>query len=336
MLKRYIGLAIAFLLITSCDKANKSNESEQTTQEEVVKGDSTEVYTEEDHTSTDEYMVTMAVGSDDGKQFIALNNGKGSSFFKHFTHSIYEGKTYPIRFVKMKRQHPGDNGRETTQNFYYMSGALFETTKNFIKVDEYEWVYALLCNDAFMRDFELVNVKTEEREGSSSLAEVREDLTSAERKVKNVFEEEYERRIKGISCYQSIREKGIYFYAMQFEVEMGQALGVIAIETPDGFAVLEEHRSYDEVSTWRVDDEGCYYPKYVVECFLKRSDNTLVFLLKDGGAEGINFDMWTIEGDEIVPYVLNKKAVDPNRSKANEDEEEQENRASWSFYTAPL
>ncbi|MDO4790352.1 MAG: hypothetical protein Q3998_05245 [Porphyromonas sp.] len=335
MEKRYIGLAMALLLVASCGKGNKGNESDNTAQEQTIQGDSIETVTEEAPVLSDEYMVAMAVGSDDGKQFILKSDDSNTSALKGYTHSIYKGKSYPIRFVRMKSPHPSDNGRETTHNFYYMSGALFETTGQSIRVEKYDCVYAFLCNDAFVRDFEVL--KTGMIEDGGDLQEDLTNLSQKEKDLKKAFENDYKRSVIKFHRYQSIPEKGLQFYAIQFKEDLGRALGVIAIETPEGFATLEEDAEYNESSIWRVDDDGVYYPKYVKECFLKKDDNTLVFLLEDNGAEGVYYSLWTIKGDKVVPFRLPKK-LSEQASQGEEETEEEDNEEgiSWGFYAAPL
>ena len=85
---------------------------------------------------------------------------------------------------------------------------------------------------------------------------------------------------------------------VQFENKGKEALGVTAlVENGEIKAVKEFLATYDEMSTWRVDDEGEFGGLWANLVVL--DNGVLTLYTVDGGAEGCNYQNYVIQGDSF-------------------------------------
>lgn len=324
---QYILLFTAVLLLSACNGKSRQQQTQHALNSAEITDDAKPLDIDETNNLViqDKYRFTVGIGSPDGKQVVATTLYGQESDLQEFAIAIYQGRQYPIQFDKIRAEEDiiekGD-GRETTPNFPDIAGALFNITTNPVSVKEDNLVYTLLCNRAFMDDYEVLPRETRE---STYIDYGSYMLSPQELATKKDFEKRYQRPVKHLALYDSIPSKGVNFYIMQFEIHDGDALGVIAVQTNQGYAVLEEHATIaekDESYVWYTADEGVYCPYVVVDCFVRKSDGHMVFLCEGIGAEeAVHYRLYHIQGQKLIPYgQLRHASVDGDFS------------YNWSFY----
>ena len=117
--------------------------------------------------------------------------------------------------------------------------------------------------------------------------------------VQKAFENKYGRKIV-TSCASAVFGENSEYQLVnvQFENKGTDALGVTAlVENGEIKAVKEFPATYDETSTWRVDDEGEFYGLWADLVTLE--NGVLTIYTADSGAEGCNYQNYVIKGDSF-------------------------------------
>lgn len=268
-----------------------------------------------------DYLFVIAVGSDDGRQMLVVSETDEDDVFAAIrpdtlTTCFYNGRLYPVRYVRKQKPSDESTGRETTQNFRNLGGYVYELISDRLPLteDEEYMYYVSLSDRKFAGDFSVVEMQHyTERDDEGNIIYDDYALRRMEQ-TRGDLAKRYGRKIKAVEVVAATSDGEYFVYSVQFENQGTQALGLVALETPEGYSILEEPAEYNEISTWRADDEGCYYAPYVAGLF-RKYDGSLLILLERSGEEGSNFE----------PYVI-----------THDDGKLKRYGRAWSFYAAPI
>ena len=266
-----------------------------------------------------EYLFSIAVGCDDGRQMLVVSETDEDDVFAgirpdSITTCFHNGRLYPVRYVRKQKRSDESTGRETTQNFPNLGGYVYELISHRLPLTDDDYIYNVLLTDKkFAGDFSTVEMRTfVDRDDEGNI--VYDDYAARRmEQTRGDLAKRYGRKIKSIEVVSETSDGEYFVYSVQFENKGTEALGLVALETPEGYSILEEPAEYNEISTWRVDDEGLYIAPHVAGLF-RKYDGSLLILLEHLGAEGSNFAFYV----------------------AHEDGKLKQYDRVWYFYAAPI
>ena len=218
---------------------------------------------------------------------------------KNYKYIIYDGKYYTVSFKGVQLGDKEKNsGRDTYYNFDNLSGWLYEMQEGKLlenPENEYDaiWDAALLVDENYKNTSTILDLKNREN-GMTKVVALSDDLQKA-------FENKYGRKII-TSCASAVFSDNNSEYQLvnvQFENKGDEALGVTAlVENGEIKAVKEFPATYDETSTWRVDDGGEFGGLWADLVVLE--NGILTFYTSDSGAEGCNYQNYVVKEDSLI------------------------------------
>lgn len=267
-----------------------------------------------------DYLFSIAVGCDDGRQMLIVSETDEDDVFAgirpdSITTCFHNGRLYPVRYVGKQKRSDESTGRETTQNFRNLGGYVYELISDRLPLteDEEYMYYVSLSDRKFAGDFSVVEMQHYTARNDEGNIIYDDYALRRMEQTRGDLAKRYGRKIKTVEVVAATSDGEYFVYSVQFENKGTQALGLVAIETPEGYSILEEPAEYNEISTWRADDEGSYYAPYVAGLF-RKYDGSLLILLERFGEEGANFEFYV----------------------AHEDGKLKRYDRAWYFYAAPL
>lgn len=217
---------------------------------------------------------------------------------KNYKYIIYDGHCYPVRFKGVQLENKEENyHRDTYYNFDNLSGWVYEMEQGRLlenpeNEDDAIWGAALLVDENYKNTTTIFDLKNRENRITKEVA-VSGDLQKA-------FENKYGRKIMTISASAVFGDNSEYqLVNVQFKNKGDEALGVTAlVENGEIKAVKEFPATYNETSTWRVDDEGEFYGLWAN--LIAMEDGTLTIYTSNSGEESSNYQNYVIQGDSLV------------------------------------
>ena len=292
MRKQLLILSLSALMLFGCDGNNQQQQTSNTNvtevQAEVEAAPVLPVYVLSDQYGTKFLLQTDFEGNVAPDAPDNLNNYK---------YVVYNEQYYPVRFKGAQLENEEENNyRDTYYNFDNLSGWLYEMQEGKLlenPENEYDaiWGAVLLVDENYKNTTTILDLKNREN-GMTKAVAVSDDVQKA-------FENKYGRKIV-TSCASAVfGENNEYqLVNVQFENKGTDALGVTAlVENGEIKAVKEFPATYDETSTWRVDDEGEFYGLWADLVTLE--NGVMTIYTADSGAEGCNYQNYVIKGDSF-------------------------------------
>ena len=217
---------------------------------------------------------------------------------KNYKYIIYDGKYYTVSFKGVQLGDKEKNsGRDTYYNFDNLSGWLYEMQEGKLlenPENEYDAISGavLLVDENYKNTSTILDLKNREN-GMTKVVALSDDLQKA-------FENKYGRTIM-TSCASAVFGDNSEYQLVnvQFKNKGDEALGVTAIvENGEIKAVKEFPATYNETSTWRVDDGGEFYGLWAN--LIAMEDGTLTIYTSNSGEESSNYQNYVIQGDSLV------------------------------------
>ena len=217
---------------------------------------------------------------------------------KNYKYIIYDDKYYTVSFKGVQLGDKEKNsGRDTYYNFDNLSGWLYEMQEGRLlenPENEYDaiWGAVLLVDENYKNTTTILDLKNREN-GMTKVVALSDDLQKA-------FENKYGRTIM-TSCASAVFGDNSEYQLVnvQFKNKGDEALGVTAIvENGEIKAVKEFPATYNETSTWRVDDGGEFYGLWAN--LIAMEDGTLTIYTSNSGEESSNYKNYVIQGDSLV------------------------------------
>ena len=216
-----------------------------------------------------------------------------------YKYIVYNDQFYPVWFKGAQLENKEENNfRDTYYNFDNLSGWLYEMQEGKLlenPENEYDaiWDAALLVDENYKNTTTILDLKNRENRMIKVVA-LSDDLQKA-------FENKYGRKII-TSCASAVFSDNNSEYQLvnvQFENKGDEALGVTAlVENGEIKAVKEFPATYDETSTWRVDDGGEFGGLWADLVVLE--NGILTFYTSDSGAEGCNYQNYVVKEDSLI------------------------------------
>ena len=215
-----------------------------------------------------------------------------------YKYIVYNDQYYPVRFKGAQLENKEENNyRDTYYNFDNLSGWLYEMQEGKLlenPENEYDaiWGAALLVDENYKNTSTILGLKNREN-GMTKVVALSDDLQKA-------FENKYGRKIV-TSCASAVFGDNSEYQLVnvQFENKGDDALGVTAlVENGEIKAVKEFPATYDETSTWRVDDEGEFNGLWADLVTLE--NGVLTIYTADSGAEGCNYQNYVVKEDSLI------------------------------------
>ncbi|OOG15992.1 hypothetical protein BWD42_23040 [Sphingobacterium sp. CZ-UAM] len=210
---------------------------------------------------------------------IALPMDQAMENPEKYNYVIIENQVSPLEFIQNKTDNKESNGRQTAQNFANSEGSLF-TIKNEIKSGD----FGMLVNQAFINQYKVEPFTKVHRETST---EVREKL-----------EKKYNRKISKSTTVAVLKDKA-EFNLTVFENQQDSALAVFSYTKEDQLINLDFPTTYDDISTWRVDDGGQFDNEAFQILTVLRSEVGISFVSIFGGAEGYELNFYQPKKDKF-------------------------------------
>lgn len=289
-----VGLAFcSALLLTFASCGGGSGSSTATT-------DSTEVTNAEG----------LATGGGEVKgYYFALSNENGSQFLSKlspesdyfdmvdktgFAYAIYEGKAYRIEYSGYQEENKEKNNhRDTYFNFDNLCGLLYKNLDGVLPTpDGAVYGTVMLVNPSFSDENPLVSCEYIARDSELADGMNNASLITAEKK-------KFNRKVKRTRVVLALGEGGQnHFYSVQLENKGDEAMGLYVLETGAGYAIAEFPATADDYSTWRVDDEGEFFPPTIIAAL--KGENGYTFAIDDAGPEGVDTFLMRQSGDKLI------------------------------------
>ena len=214
-----------------------------------------------------------------------------------YKYIVYNDRYYPVQLKGAQLENEAENNnRDTYSNFDNLSGWLYEMQGGRLlehPLNEYDAIEGavLLVDENYKNSAKILELKNRE-DGRINIVTVTDD-------VQNKLKEKYGRKIRTVCASAVFGDNSEYqLVNVQFENKGTEALGVTAlVENGEIKAVKEFPATYDEMSTWRVDDEGEFYGLWVDLVVLENGVLTLYTV--DSGAEGSNYQSYVVKGDAL-------------------------------------
>ena len=205
-----------------------------------------------------------------------------------YTRCVLENGPFRIEFEGSRKADPDWNGREKAQNFDSMGGLLFRVKDGPLPVpsDSFGGVEALVAEESYLAGAEVIRLSR--------------GADAADADARASFEKMYGRSLKSIFLLAGGEDFEAEIYAMEFEVKGKNALGAVALVTPEGTLRLDFPAEWNEQSVWHVDDEGNFYPEYYsVGALIKRGEG-LEFTLHNPAAESLTARLVITRGGKLT------------------------------------
>ena len=294
MRKHLLVLSLSALMLFGCGGNNQQQQTSNTDaaeiKEEVHEAPVLPVYVLSDQYGERFLLQTYY---DDGE------TPQPNDSLKNYKYIIYDDKYYTVSFKGVQLGDKEKNsGRDTYYNFDNLSGWLYEMQEGKLlenPENEYDaiWNAALLVDENYKNTSTILDLKNREN-GMTKVVALSDDLQKA-------FENKYGRKII-TSCASAVFSDNNSEYQLvnvQFENKGDEALGVTAlVENGEIKAVKEFSATYDETSTWRVDDGGEFGGLWADLVVLE--NGILTFYTSDSGAEGCNYQNYVVKEDSLI------------------------------------
>lgn len=214
-----------------------------------------------------------------------------------YKYIVYNDRYYPVQLNGAQLENEAENNyRDTYYNFDNLPGWLYQMQGGRLlehPLNEYDaiWGAALLVDENYKNTSKILELKNR-KDGSINIVSVSDD-------VQNKLKEKYGRNILTACASAVFGDNSEYqLVNVQFENKGTEALGVTAlVENGEIKAVKEFPATYDEMSTWRVDDEGEFGGLWADLVVLENGVLTLYTV--DNGAEGSNYQSYVVKGDAL-------------------------------------
>lgn len=250
--------------------------------------------------AVDRPLPRFALAAPDGSKVILLQNGGSNALMEkmapRFTGCIFNGVLRPVAFEGYREQGENWNGRETGLSFRDLGGFLFRVEGIPLSLPYTASVGSdvLLVDDGYAESTTLLSL---ERGKAQPTADQRA-----------IFEKRYGRPLKAMVRIARGTDSGVAVYVMEFELKGKSALGAVVLVAPEGTFCLDFPATYDEQSTWHVDDGGDFYPdSYVVGSLMKRGTR-YEFTLHRQAAESYTSRLVTTEGGKLIESPVSTSA----------------------------
>lgn len=187
-----------------------------------------------------------------------------------------------ITYQGVKASDGNDNHRQTPYNFDGSAGHHYKVDK---AIDE--WQTVVFMGDQFLENRTLIKSKYRT---STQLADEQKEFIERERGWKMD-------KYKPVSTY----ENGVCSYFMQFEAQDDSILVSLVFITEDEQIFYRDFpATYNEMSTWRVEDGGEFYFESYQVLGLFESPQGFEIITSWGGAEGSSASYMISEGGYFV------------------------------------
>ena len=214
-----------------------------------------------------------------------------------YKYIVYNDQFYPVLFKGAQLENKEENNfRDTYYNFDNLSGWLYEMQEGKLlenPENEYDAISGavLLVDENYKNTTTILDLKNREN-GMTKVVALSDDLQKA-------FENKYGRKII-TSCASAVFGDNSEYQLVnvQFENKGDDALGVTAlVENGEIKAVKEFPATYNETSTWRVDDGGEFYGLWA--SLIVMEDGTLTIYTSNSGEESCNYQNYVVKGDAL-------------------------------------
>ena len=292
MRKHLLVLSLSALMLFGCDGNNQQQQTSNTNATEV-----------EAEVQVAPVSPVYVLSDQYGAKFLLQADFEGNvapeapDNLNSYKYVIYNEHYYPVLFNGAQLENEEENNfRDTYYNFDNLSGWLYRMQEGKLlenPENEYDaiWGAVLLVDENYKNATTILDLKNREN-GMTKVVAVLDDVQKA-------FENKYGRKIV-TSCASAVFGENSEYQLVnvQFENKGTDALGVTAlVENGEIKAVKEFPATYDETSTWRVDDEGEFYGLWADLVTLE--NGVLTIYTADSGAEGCNYQNYVIKGDSF-------------------------------------
>ena len=293
MRKHLLVLSLSALMLFGCDGNNQTQQTSNTDPEKV-----------ETEVQVAPVLPVYVLSDQFGTKFLLQADFEGNvapeapDNLNSYKYVIYNEHYYPVLFNGAQLENEEENNfRDTYYNFDNLSGWLYRMQEGKLlenPENEYDaiWGAVLLVDENYKNATTILDLKNREN-GMTKVVAVSDDVQKA-------FENKYGRKIV-TSCASAVFGENSEYQLVnvQFENKGTDALGVTAlVENGEIKAVKVFPATYDETSTWRVDDEGEFYGLWADLVTLE--NGVLTIYTADSGAEGCNYQSFVIQGDSLV------------------------------------
>lgn len=231
---------------------------------------------------------TFGFADNDAKRIITVEGqqdqaGESGDSVKEFNKAIGDnGHVLKVRYLKHQARTEDDNGRQAAYNFSNLEGDLFEILDGSAIPNESYY----LVNESQFNVESLVKLnKVAPRTTSSTIQE--EIMKARDRAI-------------GHSWQLASTDKGQQIFLVQFERQEDQMLASLVLYDDGKWVFMDYPATYNESSTWRVDDQGEISPDMFSFLFAAQSSEGMVLGVKWMGAEGENISLLKQSGDRFV------------------------------------
>ncbi|MCI1695777.1 hypothetical protein [Aneurinibacillus aneurinilyticus] len=230
--------------------------------------------------------VTFAYADKTGKHLLAFDLNS-SDRPKRFTKVICSpGNVRSVKYVKYQKEGKHSNHRNAASNITQDAGAWFDVVNGKFKENE---SCLLIEKDAFKGHTFLPHKPVEQGEFSDEI-------------IRKVTEFKKRKVIKqGLIGEIS---PGVQIGLVEFERKGKNVLASIVMTTPNGLVFKDFPATYDEVSTWRVDDQGEIDPQMFNILFVTKSKTGYTLGLEWIGFEGNSLSVLQQNGNTF--YSINQ------------------------------
>ncbi len=292
MKKSIILIALFTLALWGCGNQNtndnKPEDNTQTVEQEAPAVALQPVYVLSDQFGTRFLLQENFIDGDKPQPKVGIENYK---------YIIYDGKYYPVKFKGVQLGDKEKNsGRDTYYNFDNLSGWVYEMEQGRLlenPENEYDaiWDAALLVDEIYKKSATILELKNREN-GMTKIESLSDDLQKS-------FVDKYGRKIVSGCASAVFGDNSEYqLVNVQFENKGDDALGVSAlVENGEIKAVKEFPAKYDEMSTWRVDDEGEFNGLWAHLVVME--NGVLTLYTSNNGEESCNYRNYMVRGNAL-------------------------------------
>jgi hypothetical protein len=253
-----------------------------------------------------------AIGNMQGSKFLIINNSNHENnednenvvdngvtekkvdvkLAATYTVAYYAGKQYAVKYAGPQAdKHKGEKNASYNEDSFHFGdhpGFVYDNLeRNFYKHEgERAPGIVLLADAAFAKNYQLVpNFKY----GKAGMVP----------SIKAEIQKKYNRKIVSSTVIATFGN-GCEFDSFQFENAGTDALAICVLKTEKGCSIIEFPATYNDMSTWRVDDEGFFtISSNAANCIFKTAAGYTVFL-EDLGEEGTSVYFLRQAGDKLV------------------------------------
>lgn len=192
-----------------------------------------------------------------------------------------------IRYVKHQSRNDQDNGRQAAHNFNNLEGELFEIVEGTAKPDA---SYYLINDNEFLSESLIAIHPVEPQDPAAIIKD--EIMITKNRTIAN-------------SWQIAALETGEPIFLVRFERQEDQMLASLVMKQEEKWVFMDYPATYNEGSTWRVDDGGEISPDMFSFLFAAHSDKGIMLGVKWLGAEGENSSILQQTGVRFVETGIN-------------------------------